>query len=539
MNLLIVDDENLIVEDLRTTIDWPSFGIKSVFTAGSMLQARQVFIEQMISIMLCDIEMPQGSGIELLSWVRANYPGVQAIIMTSHADFHYAKEAIRLGSLDYLLKPILPAELQASIKKAIDYLSKDSQLEMLDRYQNFSYKNQPIIIERFWLDIISQAIPASIKAIRQAADSRDIPFSDQIQILPILISVQKWQETLSLQDEKIMEFGLKNIAEEILFGGKFSGQFLTLGRGQLLGVIPAGSIEEHDKNELAASCRLVIEKGNQYLACILSCYIGDAVQAHQLSAMTDKLLLMKKNNVAFTNQVFTAANKQDAFGNVLAKDMSAWSVMILEGARKELLREVEKYLIGLSLSGGLDASRLFRFQIWFSRMLHSALEQRGIRIRELINDPAYIERQMDAPLSIEKMIDWLRYVVDQTMDYADELEDPAALTSKVINYIKDNVELNLSREEIALKYFRNSDYLDRIFKRQTGISVSKYLVQEKMKLACELLSSTDISISTIASRVGYSNMSNFSSAFKKYAGLNPAEFRKKQCLNANKSSSKS
>lgn len=110
--ILIVDDEVHAVKGIRSGMDWNRLGITAVFTAYTVRQAKELFEREHIDIMLCDIEMPQASGLELTKWVRERYPKTETIFLTCHADFKYAKQALQLGSLDYILKPVPFAELE-------------------------------------------------------------------------------------------------------------------------------------------------------------------------------------------------------------------------------------------------------------------------------------------------------------------------------------------------------------------------------------------------------------------------------------------
>jgi len=83
----------------------------------------------------------------------------------------------------------------------------------------------------------------------------------------------------------------------------------------------------------------------------------------------------------------------------------------------------------------------------------------------------------------------------------------------------------LSREEIAAHVYLNPDYLTRIFKKEIGMTISDFVVGERIELAKELLLKTDKHINSIASSIGYSNFSHFSRIFKKSTGRTPQEFR--------------
>ena len=120
ITLLLVDDEVLVLDALKSQIRWESLGIDRALTAYSVRQAKELFEKHAIDIMLCDIEMPRGSGLDLLNWVRAEGHNTVAIFLTAHADFEYAKQAITLGSMDYVLKPILFSALEEVVRRAVD-----------------------------------------------------------------------------------------------------------------------------------------------------------------------------------------------------------------------------------------------------------------------------------------------------------------------------------------------------------------------------------------------------------------------------------
>ena len=96
---------------------------------------------------------------------------------------------------------------------------------------------------------------------------------------------------------------------------------------------------------------------------------------------------------------------------------------------------------------------------------------------------------------------------------------------QAMEYIRRNLDTELSRTQIAEAIYLNPEYLSRLFKRETGGSLSDYILAEKMRTAQALLADTGIPVSLVAVKVGYSNFSYFSQVFKKYTGLSPGEYR--------------
>lgn len=129
MNIMIVDDEIATLEILSTSIHWNHLGINQVFTAKNAIEAKSLLAKESIDITVCDIEMPRESGLELISWIKDLYPEIVNIILTGHQDFNYARDAVSLGVYAYLLKPILFAELETTVKTAIEKIRTEQTLE--------------------------------------------------------------------------------------------------------------------------------------------------------------------------------------------------------------------------------------------------------------------------------------------------------------------------------------------------------------------------------------------------------------------------
>ena len=79
MNICIVDDDKYVVEKIVNGIDWKKWDIEGVYTAYNSRQAREILSTLQVDILLSDIEMPQGSGLELLEWVREQKLPVECI----------------------------------------------------------------------------------------------------------------------------------------------------------------------------------------------------------------------------------------------------------------------------------------------------------------------------------------------------------------------------------------------------------------------------------------------------------------------------
>ena len=131
MKVILVDDEIFVVNAIKRRVSWDKYGVDEVFTANSMRQAQEIFEREQIDFMLCDIEMPQGNGLELYEWVKENRSEVPCVFVTCHPDFEYIRQALRLGSEDYILKPINYVELDEILVKLTERLRKEKEAKAI------------------------------------------------------------------------------------------------------------------------------------------------------------------------------------------------------------------------------------------------------------------------------------------------------------------------------------------------------------------------------------------------------------------------
>lgn len=104
--ILIVDDQYFALLGLQQGVNWSMLGVTHISLAENVDQALKVLSNTTVDLLICDIEMPGSSGLDLLAWVEQHSPYTLTIMLTCHADFEYAQRAIHHGAFHYLLKPV-------------------------------------------------------------------------------------------------------------------------------------------------------------------------------------------------------------------------------------------------------------------------------------------------------------------------------------------------------------------------------------------------------------------------------------------------
>jgi len=152
IKVLIVDDEERMIVALKKNIRWKMCGVDYYFTAENMDDALQCYYAYKPDIIITDIEMPDGSGLELIERLRSENEQVTCICVTCHPEFAYMRRAMQLGSVDYVLKPVAYDELESVIKKTVEKINRDKVSELgktennLQDQTDFLYEDDKLMI---------------------------------------------------------------------------------------------------------------------------------------------------------------------------------------------------------------------------------------------------------------------------------------------------------------------------------------------------------------------------------------------------------
>ncbi len=120
LKLLIVEDEFWVRQRLVTGFDWKGIGFRTVFEAENGQQALELYQKELPDIIITDIRMPLISGLDLIKELKRLKTKSRIIIISGYEDFEFAREALRLGVIDYLIKPIEEFALLESVKNCIN-----------------------------------------------------------------------------------------------------------------------------------------------------------------------------------------------------------------------------------------------------------------------------------------------------------------------------------------------------------------------------------------------------------------------------------
>jgi len=124
MKILLVDDEERLLSTTRKLFE--KIGIEAL-TASSGREALSILKEREVNVVFLDIKMPGMDGMETLQHIKKDYPLIEVVILTGHATMETAVEGLKLGALDYLIKPVSMKNFLQKAEEAFEKVVRQKQ----------------------------------------------------------------------------------------------------------------------------------------------------------------------------------------------------------------------------------------------------------------------------------------------------------------------------------------------------------------------------------------------------------------------------
>lgn len=526
MRAIIVDDDLLTVEVIRDSINWRVMGIDEVETAYNVAGAKKLFEKNVPDIVICDIEMPKGSGIDLLKWIRKNEYKSEFIFLTCHESFEFASTALEYNAISYITKPFNIDKTEVAIAKAVEKIERERHLNEYSEYGEYWLNNKKIMLENFWRELLFFGISNDYASIKEEVEIRNLKINVDYKYYLVLVSVIKSENNGVLINDQTFEYALKKLSCESIIGELDFENAIYYANERNLNVIVVIQ-GNRSAQEIKDGCLNFIDNCDKYLKCRAACYISDKTDMNALADSRIKLEEMDKNNIVFRNKVFVYGDK-DIFNSngQYGIDTNVLSNLLESGEKIKVINYMKEELELLAARKNLDSSVMYSIHQDFMQVIHAFLYKNEIQAHNLFSDKVSQKLSSNANNSIFDMLKWIHFITTKTTEYLEEVKKSYTIIDKAKKYIHENYKEDITRKDVAASVFLTPDYLAKMFKAETGIAVKDYINDYRIEKAKSLLKSSDISVSMVASEVGFDNFSYFSTVFKKITGVSPAAFRK-------------
>ncbi len=533
MEVIVIDDDMSTVDVILNSVDWKKLKIDTTHFAYNINNAKKIFLERDISIAICDIEMPMGSGLELLKWVRENNIEAEFIFLTSHEKFDYARQAIQYDASGYVVKPFNVGRMEAEIVTAIRKIHDRNKMQKASQYEEWYSDNLEYVEAVFWDDVIFERISPDKETIGFEINNRRLQIdSEKLYGIVLISSGNRTQieESPGVSTEGEYEKKIDEIAAKIITGIEVTNRCVNyhIKSNVYTAVIFEGEESDNEKDpvsRLRDNCNVLVDQiANDYIITV-TIYISNLYEIDKLGSVCRHLEELDKNNVASKGKVFfeddvivMASDREHML------DQEEIRLLLNEKKKKELLNLLKFSMESLAAKKKLDAAALKEIRQDLQQIVYVYLYSKEIQATQLLADDTSIQLEEQAVDSLMNMIRWQIYIISRTIDYVNEVEQSNSIVSKAKNFVHEHYMEEISRTEVAASVFLTPEYMAKMFKKETGISLKQYINDYRITKAKELLASPDVRISDVAAEVGFDNFSYFSTVFKKTTGYTPNEY---------------
>lgn len=514
-NVLIVDDELAIREGLATIINWNDYGYRVVDTAANAVEARHKYTLYTPDLMIVDIRMPGGSGLDLIEELRAEDPEIHIIILSGYADFSYAQRALSLGTDGYLLKPVDEDELQQYLLKLSGELS-----------QKVAYRQKYAEVQEWNRERLVQSVLLGNSSLDKASVELEAMESDlwwnSYQVILIRLILPDHADNGSTAAVK------ENLAKSL----EESGRGFVFSIDSYLGVLLKPSFQiELSRKMLHQEVSEVVS--GQGLECILAA--GDTIyDFSNLPESYHTALERIKDHFFYDESMIIGPDsvKLKVPSPHHLEDVESYLESVSEriflavdignfGLMETLIQEAGQMMANAEMTERTLKSN-------FSRIMAFSLTRLSIQYPALGLSNNILAEQMQLIYEQPSLPVLQRYVIQLLRTCGSDIvrDDMELLIKKMIDFIHRNYFQHLKLEVLADVFNYNSTYLGKLFKGVTGDSFNTYLDKVRMSRAKELLDK-GLKIHQVAQEVGLGDVDYFREKFKKYEGISPSVYRKK------------
>lgn len=522
LKVVIIDDEPLVLEGLRTMVDWSSHGYKIVGEAINGEEGFDLIAQSNPDLVITDMRMPVMDGLSLIEKCRQELEShCKFVILSGYSDFDYVKKALELKSYQYLLKPIDSDEIHKMLLEVAERLeSERSKEEKTLGDLEFIVESS---MKRVLLGETKAALLNRIHFILKT--DRDTSFAlAYLHIYDVGNRLIKQTDARSLRskDELIMlgKEQIKNIHEhkinrnyQIIDVNRNGLTFMTYGlKDEIKGYLKSiQELFEAENSATVTTSLLISSKG---------------LQLNHISGLVEEVNAMKK--------MLFYGPQHHVYRAMDAKEYRPINELYMDGQIKAFYGAFCKKDDELIKSMIDDISHEFRqynvepelVRAWISTMF------KRLKVQELISieGKEWLQKQLDllnqfSILSLNELKVWTKELIITMEKYIvlPKKDDPI---EAIKDYVKENYDKDIKIKHIGLQFGFNSVYIGQLFQKQEGLKYNDYLMTVRMEKGIELLKYTDFKIKEIAVMVGYKNPDYFVLKFKEIYKVSPIEYRK-------------
>ena len=532
IKVFLVEDEMVIRNGIVKSINWEKEGYRLVGEASDGELAYPMILKEKPDILLTDIKMPFMDGLELSRLVKQELPDTKILIFSGYDEFEYAKEAIRIGVTEYLLKPVSSAQLLEVMRRISKQIEQDrEEREILRQYQEDMKEN----VERERQNFFSHVIRGEVSIGEAVKNGKKYGMDLSAGFYSIILF-----KIFSTPEENIVSEHIWKICEKIETKVDEIPYAYYFQRGIdgwvfLLTAESKEQMEERQKN--LCDCLAEIMKNERKVEYFGG--IGKPVERIRNlgQSFRDAERIFAERFTRQSNQFLSGFEKMDVYkddefqikdlGDV-GKSREMIEKFLNNGTKEELEEFMDTYFIRMK-EDKLQSTLMRQYIIMdIYIVIMSFCEKIDAVNHDYQQETEKLKSTIQNMNSVSEIRSYITYMLNQAIELRDSISkkryaDIIKAAEKMISehYMSEEISLNSVADSVGM----SPSYFSSVFSKESGKTFVEFLTETRMEKAKELLMCSALKTSEIGYEVGYKDPHYFSYIFKKTQGCSPKDYR--------------
>lgn len=529
IRMMVVDDEPVIREGIVRAVDWESLDVQVVGTAGNGRDGMAKALTEKPDIVITDIRMPIVDGIRFAKELKEKLPKVRVVFLTGYSEFEYAREAIRLGAADYLLKPINTEDLTKLVRKLADQVRQENATVVSRTQKTVLLKeNLPMMrnrcVKRYFQGEIGET------AFTEQAGALGMDFSGQEHQIIIFCIDYYYQLIASGEREAgLLKYAMSNIAEEVLGA---CGSAVICDEGEARVMVILGTDQETKK--ITRCCKEVQFCMRKYYGVSISVGIGKKVKAIQDlkisyrsadEAVEERIKQGSSQIIVREGDPRNGSEHARLFLTPEEEQEISDAVRLLDKNRVYDALEMvfQKYV----MEQDLGRRGTEQFCMYLVLIAMRQLEHFSVSPEQALGKNYYYYNEISKYETAQDLEMWMKDIYSESLAAVDRQSNGKykGIVAGGLAYAMEHFSESIQVGDVAQAVYVTPNYFSRVFKEETGENFTDWLNKYRIEQAKKRMDAEpETKVYAIAEETGFSDYKYFAFIFKKYTGFTPTSY---------------
>lgn len=230
--LIFADDERPILSQVSRMMDWKSAGFSLAGCCTNGYELMELVEKELPDLVILDINMPFITGLEAARQIRHSYPHIKIVFLTGYTEFDYAKQAVELNALKYIVKPVSAQELRAVLNEARTALDRENRrIQKMADLEQLYWKSRKVLVH----DLLGNLAQSGTIYERARAHGLQWDRNTFFQVAVLSADRTGGGSSWSAEDGKTMLYALGNVTAELAQEARLGMACLSGGKVVLIG----------------------------------------------------------------------------------------------------------------------------------------------------------------------------------------------------------------------------------------------------------------------------------------------------------------